>query len=101
MLLPDAAARGRRALRARVPASARVAERGLPANGSAARTARRAGRVLRLRPGELGAHPPLPQGLARALRGWGPAADRRALARLLVRARPVGGGARREAARDR
>ena len=59
------------------PRDLHVAQRRAAAHGQAARPAG-AGRVLGLLPRQLAAHAALPEGLARALRGRGPARDRRA-----------------------
>ena len=77
-----------------VPAAHAVAGCAVPAHGPAPGAARRAGRVLGLRARQLAAHAAVPARLARALRGARAARDRRALARLLVRARPRDGRAR-------
>src|SRR4051812_40056381 len=84
---PDAHAPRSRDIRARVPAADGVAERRVPADGQAARPARRPDRVLGLRADQLAAHDAVPEGLARPLRAVGPAGDRRARAGLLFRAR--------------
>ena len=104
---PSAAATfGRRARTARdhprapVPARADVAQRRPAAHGQAEGPAG-AGGVLGLLPRQLAAHPALPEGLARALRGRGPARDRRPHRRVPALARRGGDRGRGRAARDR
>ena len=77
---------------AAVPAQPHLAQLGAAADGQAARTAG-AGRVLGLLPRQLAAHPALPEGVARALRGRRPAGDRRPHRRLPALARRGGGAA--------
>ena len=92
-----AAARGSRDLRSRVPVRPGLARRSVPEDGSPDRTVRGRVRGAGL-VSPASTLPPLAR-VARALRRGGPSGDRRALPRVLVRARPGGRRARRGAPR--
>ncbi len=85
--------------RAPLPDRAHVAQRRAAADGQAEGPPGARG-VLGLLPRQLAAYAPLPEGLARALRGRGPARDRRAHRRVPALARRGGDRGGGRAARD-